>query len=269
MSRLRALIVDDEPLACEGMALLLRQDPEIELIGACDDARSALIEIRARRPDLVFLDIQMPQRSGLELLEQLEEQERPAVIFVTAYDQHAVRAFELSAVDYVLKPFRDQRFKAAVARAKDRVQRVDYREIQRQARSLIDHLRRLDGPPDPGRREIAAAGSARLVFKVGGEHVFIEPRDIAWIEAQGDFIKLRAGNQVLLARESLRNVEQRLDAALFVRVHRSFIVNTACISKITPALYGDHVVLTNDGAKIRLSRTYRDSLKRLLSASRP
>lgn len=265
MNRLRVLIVDDEPLAREGVALLLREDPEVEIVGECDDGGTALAEIRARRPDLVLLDIQMPQRSGLELLERLEADERPAIVFITAYDEHAVRAFELCAVDYLLKPFRDQRFRSAIARAKEQVRRASLHEVQRQAQSLIDHLRRLEGAADAGRGD-PAAPAGRLVLKAGGEHVFLEPASIAWIEAQGDFIKVRTGGQVLLTRESLQNIERRLEGGPFVRVHRSFIVNSTCISKIIPALYGDHVVLMKDGTKIRLSRTYRESLKRLLAA---
>lgn len=267
MNKFKVIVVDDEVLARQGAALLLRQDPEIEIVGECDNGRSALAEIRAQRPDLVLLDIQMPHSGGLEVLEQLEGKERPAVIFITAYDQHAVRAFELCAVDYLLKPFRDQRFHVAVARAKEQVRRSGYRDVQIQAQSLINHLRRLESPATGNaRREPDETSSSRLVFKVEGEHVFVEQRDIAWIEAQGDFIRLCLGDRFLAVRESLQNVEKRLDGAIFVRVHRSFIVNVASISKITPALYGDHVILTHDGAKLRLSRTYRNQLKRLLAS---
>lgn len=264
MRTLRALIVDDEPLARESVAMLLREEPEIEVIGECADGRSALAEIRRQRPDLVFLDVQMPVLSGLELLEQLEQEHRPTIVFITAYDQHAVRAFELCAVDYLLKPFRDQRFKAAVARAKERARSADYGELQRQAAELIAHLRRLqDAPGADGPRE----ADGRVMLRVGRDRVFLEPATIAWIEAQGDRVKVRAGDRVLLARESLQNLERRLDPARFVRVHRSFVVNPAHISKITPAPYGDHVVLTRDGAHLRLSRTYRGQLKRLLHLS--
>lgn len=266
MNKLRVLIVDDEALARAGVALLLRDDPEIEVIGECDNGRAALAEIRAQRPDLVFLDIQMPQRGGLEVLEQLEERDRPAIIFITAFDEHAVRAFELSAVDYLLKPFRDLRFRAAVTRAKAQVRSKGYQDLQLQARTLIEQLRRLENPlAHEGPETLAATASTRLIFKVDGEHVFVEQRDIGWIEAQGDFVRLRVGGKMLLVREPLRSVEKRLDPARFVRVHRSFIVNVRGVTKITPALYGDHIILTSDGAKIRLSRTYRDSLKRLLS----
>jgi two-component system LytT family response regulator len=269
VKKLRVLIVDDESLARAGVALLLRDDPGIEIIGECDNGAAALAQIRGQRPDLVFLDIQMPQRGGLEVLEQLKEEERPAIIFVTAFDRHAVRAFELSAVDYLLKPFRDQRFHAALARAKDQIRSENFTELRLQAERLVEQLRRLE---DPGEEKISGTGrasAARLVFKSEGEHVFVEQREITWIEAQGDFIRLRAGARLLTARESLQSVEKRLDASQFVRVHRSFIVNVSSISRITPALYGDYVIVTHDGAKIRLSRTYRESLKRLLSPAQP
>lgn len=269
MKKVRVLIVDDEPLAREGVALLLRDDAEIEVIGQCGDGRSALREIRAQRPDLVLLDVQMPQTGGLEVVEQLLPGERPAFIFVSAHNAYAVKAFEMRAVDYLLKPFRDQRFKTAMARAKEHLRRADLGEMQRRAVELLEHLRGMEatGAPPPG-PVAAPTVPPRLVFKVGGEHVFLTAGDIAWIEAQGDGVKLGTGRQVLFVRESLQSVERRLDATIFVRIHRSFIVNAGEIRKITPTLYGDHVVLTNDGTKIRLSRTYRDKLKGLLS-SRP
>jgi two-component system LytT family response regulator len=265
MKKLRTLIVDDEPLAREGIALVLRDDPEIDVIGHCGDGRTALAEIRAQRPDLVFLDVRMPQTDGFQVLEELAPKERPAVIFVTAYDRHAVQAFEMCAVDYILKPFRDLRLKAAVGRAKEQVRHANFDEMQRRAKDLLDHLRQMDtGAGSVDERPASVAG--RLVFKIGGEHLFVEPGDIAWMEAQGDFVKLRVGVQTHLVRESLQNIEKRLDPEVLVRVHRSFIVNVKCIKKITPSLYGDHVVLMNDGAKIRMSRTFRDKLKVLLSA---
>lgn len=264
MNRLRVLIVDDEPLARENIAVMLRNDPEVELIGTCADGLAATAEIRARRPDLVFLDVQMPRLGGLEVFAQLPPKERPAVIFVTAYDQYAVRAFEMCAVDYLLKPFRDVRFKAALDRAKEQIRRDDWGEMRRRAKELIAHLQRMEAGDSPLHVEPAAA--ARLVFRVGREHLFIDTADIAWIEAQGDFIKLHAGGQTHLIRESLHGVEKRLDPARFVRIHRSFIVNTGSIKKITPAPYGDYDVLTTDGAKIRLSRTFRDKLSVLLAA---
>lgn len=263
MTKLRVLIVDDEPLAREGVALMLREDPDVEVVGSCGDGRTALAEIDVHRPNLVFLDIQLPQQNGIDVLEKIRPDRRPAVIFITAYNEHAVRAFELSAVDYLLKPFRDQRFKAAVARAKEHVQRADFQELQRQAQTLIAHLRRLD-PPRETPPALPPPSAQRLVFKVDGEHLFLDASAIAWIEAAGDFIRLGVAGQALLARDTINAVQQRLDAARFVRTHRSYIINIAAIRKISAAGYGDHDILMNDGTTIRLSRTYRDNLKRLL-----
>lgn len=276
MNPLRVLIVDDEPLARENLAVLLRDDPEVALAGTCADGQAALAEIRARRPDLVFLDVQMPQLSGLEVFSQLAPAERPAVVFVTAYDQYAVQAFEMCAVDYLLKPFRDARFRSALDRAKQEVRRANWAEMQRRAKELLDQLRLLGGgtgaPAEPAGGSAGpgtGASAPRLVFRIGREHVFIEAAAIVWIEAQGDFIKLRAGGQTHLIRESLQGVEKRLDPNRFVRIHRSFIVNTGCIRRITPVLYGDYDVFTTDGTKVRLSRTFRDKLKLLLAAAEP
>jgi two-component system LytT family response regulator len=258
MNRIRTLIVDDEPLAREGIALLLAQDPEMEVVGLCGDGQAALEEIRRQQPDLAFVDVHMPRLNGLDAIEQLPADERPAIIFVTAHNQYAVRAFAACAVDYLLKPFRDDRFQAALARAKDHVRRVHSTRMQRRAAALGAAHAPERGRPDAG---------ARLVFKVGSEFVFLNPDELIWIEAQGNFVKLGVVGQTLLAREALQSVEERLDSGQFVRVHRSFLLNTRHIRRIVPVLYGDYRVLMSDGAKIRLSRSYRERLKALLPPS--
>lgn len=272
MKRLRVLIADDEALAREGIALLLARDPEIEVVGTCADGEATLQAIRTHRPDLVFLDIQMPHRSGIDLLAELSATERPAIIFVTAFNQYAVQAFDLGSFDYVVKPFRDDRFYAAVARAKERLGRRDMGDLQRSAIDLIHELQKAQGlrpAPPPAHSGNGSSRPARIVFRVENEHVFLNAADIAWIEAQGESIRVRAGGQNHPVRETLIAVEKRLDPYLFVRVHRSFIVNRNCIKKISPTLYGDHTVHMADGTKVRLSRTYRDKLKVLLLAITP
>ncbi len=248
MSRIRTLIVDDEPLAREGIALLLARDPEVEVVGACADGQAALEEIRRQQPDLAFVDVAMPRLSGFEAIEQVPDADLPAIVFVTAHHQYAVRAFAACAVDYLLKPFRDDRFQAALLRAKEHVRR-----------------RRLERRPP----EAAAPGTAapRLVFKVGSDFVFLNPDELIWVEAQGNFVKLGVAGQTHLVRESLQSVEERLDAAQFARVHRSFLISLRHIRRIVPARYGDYRVLMSDGTKIRLSRSYRDRLKALLPAN--
>lgn len=271
MKKIRALIVDDEPLAREGIAALLELDPGVEIAGTCGDGRSALAEIRSQRPDLVFLDVQMPELGGLELLAALPAEERPAVVFVTAYDHYAVQAFEQHAVDYLVKPFRPARFAASLDRAKAQLRLADTAEARKKSGELLDLLRRMEAvgaPPRPAAPAPAsAAAAARVVFKVDGEHLFLEPASIAWVEAQNEFVKLRVGTQTYRVRDTLQAVEQRLASGPFVRIHRSFIVNTGHIKKITPTLYGDHDVLMNDGTKLRLSRNFRDKLKVLLGSA--
>lgn len=261
MSKLRALIIDDEPLAQEGVALLLKDEPDIEVIGICADGHTALAEIRAKRPDLAFLDVQLPRLNGFEILEQLSPEERPAVIFITAYDRYAINAFEASAVDYLLKPFRDNRFKDAISRAKERMRRATSGEIQRWAEQLLSQLKlQASAQFMPTTRK----PESRLALRVRSDYVFVEQEDIVWIEAQGDSVRLSAGGEIITARESLQKIEVRLDVAKFQRVHRSFIVNVSEVKKITSALYGDYTLVMSDGVKIRLSRNYRDKLRLLI-----
>ncbi len=262
MKRIRTLIVDDEPLAREGIATMLGTDHEVEVIGTCADGEEALAAIRKQQPDLVYLDVQMPRLNGFETLEQIPAGRCPAVIFVTAYDHYAVRAFETAAVGYLLKPFRDGRFHEALTRAKRQIRYAELDDVQRQTQQLSVRLQDLEARR-PAARSTPAILS-RLTFKVGGDYLFVEAGDIVWVEAQGEFIQMCAGGQIHRVRESLQSVEQRLDSASFVRIHRSFIVNKARIKRITPTLYGDYTVVMSDGANVRLSRSYRHELKALL-----
>ncbi len=263
MKKIRTLIVDDEPLARDGIAVLLAEDPEVEVLGSCGDSESAHNAIREQKPDLVFLDIHLPKRSGLELLAQLPPEERPLVVFVTAHDTHAVKAFELSATDYILKPFRTARFREALARAKSQIRGGALREIQVRSAELIDRLRELEARQAP--LPAPARGDSRLAVKVRNEHVFLEVRDIIWVEAQGESVKVQTVTISHSVREPFHRFEQRLDAREFVRIHRSFLVNVARVKKIVPAMYGDYDVYTSDGSKLRMSRTYRSKLSQLLS----
>jgi two-component system, LytTR family, response regulator len=238
MSPIRVMIADDEPLAVEGIAGMLANERDVQVVGTCADGEAALAEIRLRHPDLVFLDVQMPRLDGIGVLARLDPAERPVIIFVTAYERYAVQAFELCALDYLLKPFRDARFKATLNRARERI--------------------RGGGIPDPRAR------MNRLAFKAGRDHLLVNPAGIVWIEAQGDLIRVAAGGRIHLVRESIRDVERRLSPAQFFRVHRSFIVNVEHIVRITPALYGDLTLVMDDGVRIRLSRSYRGRLKELL-----
>ena len=270
MKRIRTLIVDDEPLARDGIEMMAKVDPEIEIVGRCAEGRAAVEAIRAQQPDLVFLDVQMPQLDGFEVLAELLPAERPFVVFVTAYEEHAIRAFEVSAVDYLLKPFTDGRFAAMLARAKEAVRRSRTVPLQKQVELLLDYVRRLD-PGDVGspRRTPSASAPApeyvdRIVLKAYGALHFIKARDVIWMEAQGDFVKVQTPGKTQLVRETLQSMERKLDVAKFLRIHRSFLVNLEHVKRVEVALYGDYSVFMSDGTKLRLSRNYRAKLKALV-----
>jgi two-component system LytT family response regulator len=258
VNRIRTLIVDDEPLARSGISALLKDDAEIEVVGSCADGRAAVEGIMGADPDLVFLDVQMPRLSGIEVLEQVPVDRRPETIFVTAYDQYALKAFEVCAVDYLLKPFRECRFHEALARAKVRI-RAD--EIGRAA-ALFDYLR----GGEAGATGTRAAPQGRLVFRAGPSQVFVNPQEIEWVEAQGDRVRLSENGQVHIVSESLHSVETRLDPARFARIHRSFIVNLTRVRRVTRQLYGDCELTMGDGTRIPVGRAWRASLKTLLPA---
>lgn len=270
MNRIRTLIVDDEPLAREGLALMIRTDTELEIVGSCADGRSALETIRRERPDLVFLDVQMPQLDGFEVLGGLTAAERPVVVFVTAYEQHAIRAFDVSAIDYLLKPFSDMRLAVAVARAKEVIRGGRTNQLTQQVEQLLDYVRRLDPvksePPPAPAQNVASAPEYvdRIVLKADGALHFIKTREVIWIEAQGDFVKVQTAGKTQMVRETLQSMEHKLDAAKFLRIHRSFLVNLEHVKRVETALYGDYSVFMSDGTKLRLSRNYRAKLKALV-----
>lgn len=260
MTALRALIVDDEPLAREAIAALLQDEPEVEVAGQCADGPSALAAIRRERPDLVFLDVQMPGLGGLEVVAALRPEERPAIIFTTAYDRHALRAFELSAVDYLLKPIGDARFHSAVERARTRIRQAGFEDAHVRLRRLLEHALGAAGARAPD----APAPAGRLGFRVGADYHLVDAAEIVWLEAQRDYVKLSAAGQTHLTRESLQEMEKRLDPGLFCRVHRSFIVNTSRIRKVSTGFGGELSLLMSDGVKIPVSRSRRANVSALL-----
>lgn len=257
---IRVLIADDEPLARDGVEVMLRDDPQFEVVARCGDGLTALQQIRQLRPQIAFLDVQMPQLSGLDVYGQLALTERPAVVFVTAYSEHAVKAFEMSAVDYVVKPFTNDRFQTALTRACEQLLRGNFEEMERKADELRQRLQLLDGAITE-----RTAANNRLTVKSGSEHVFINPNDILWIEVTDDLVNIRAAAHTYSVRMTLTALEQLLDSSTFVRVHRSFIVNRHRIKKVKTSLYGDYELIMDDERKIRMSRTYRERLKQLLT----
>ena len=266
---IRTLVVDDEPLAREGILALLAQDPEIEVVGSCADGQTAVTTIRSQRPDLVFLDVQMPKRTGFEVIAELKPAERPAVVFVTAYDQYAIQAFENCAVDYLLKPFRDARFAGALARAKAEIRKqrvVGMGETMERLLASVQAMVRTGTSPLAAPVPSAPAEpSDRVVIKAGSDLHFIKTADIVWVEAQADFVRVHTTGAAQLVRETLQNFESRLDPARFLRIHRSSLVNLDHVKKATPALYGDYMVQMSDDTKLRLSRKNRGKLKQIIS----
>jgi two-component system LytT family response regulator len=258
-ARLRVLIVDDEPAARAAIRTLLAADPEIEVAGECADGRSAVETIRDLVPDILFLDVQMPEMDGLTVLRQLEPTGLPVVVFVTAYDQYALQAFDVHAVDYLLKPFDDARFRQAVARAKQQARQGKLGSLSQQLRALLDQA---------GERP-AAAGRylKRLTIKSGGRVTIVPTRDIDWIEAEGDYVKIHAGRAWHLLRETMKHLETEFDPATFVRIHRSTIVNVERIKELQPYFRGEYVVILHDGTKLKLSRGYKEQLEAALGRS--
>lgn len=261
VDRIRALIVDDEPAARAAIRGLLADDPDVAVIGECADGRSALDALSADAPDLLFLDVQMPEMDGFTLLGRLDPERLPVVVFVTAYDQYALRAFDVHALDYLLKPFDDERFRHAVARAKQQVR-------QGKLGALSGKLLALLG----GANAAAAAGASpatgaylrRLVIKSGGRVTILAVRDIDWLEADGDYVKIHTGKAWHLLRETMKHLESQFDPARFVRIHRSTIVNVERIKELQPYFRGEYVVILNDGTSLKLSRGYKERLETAL-----
>jgi len=249
---LRVLVVDDEPLARSGVAELAGRDPELVVVGQCGDGAGALAAIRSLRPDLVLLDVQLPELDGFELLRRLEPGERPAVVFITAYDHFAVRAFDVHAIDYLVKPFDDTRFAEAVTRAKSAIRDARGGRLNERLSDLLEHL--AGAPPADG-------WLTRIVVKTGGRMVLVRVDEIDWIEAADYCVKLHVQDKVHVLRESLQALETRLDPARFFRVHRSAIVNLDRVTELPPFFKGEHVVLLRDGTRLKLSRGRRGQLE--------
>ncbi len=254
--RIRTLIVDDEPTARAAIRALLAPDPEVLVVGECADGASALDTIRADAPDLVYLDVQMPGMDGLAMLQQLASAEVPVVVFVTAYDQYALRAFEAHALDYLLKPFSNERFHETLTRAKQQVRQGKLSTLHQQLLSLLD---------TSGRPSAADGGYLkRLVIKSGSRVTILGVKDIDWIEADGDYVRVHAGRAWHVLRETMKHLETQFDPVRFVRIHRSTIVNVERIKELQPYFHGEYVVVLHDGTHLKLSRGYKEHLETAL-----
>ena len=249
--KIRTLIVDDESLARERLRQLLQDEPEIEVLGECADGNEAVEAIQKQSPDLIFLDVQMPELDGFGVLQAMTSTPPPVVVFVTAHDKFALRAFEVHAADYLLKPFDRERFKKALNRA---LERVKHREGNAQQQAQAAVLAELKPPSWP---------LERLAVKTSGKVIFVKLEDIDYIESAHNYVELHVEKQSHLLRETLNSIEARLPIQKFVRISRSVIVNIERVKELQPLFYGEYAVTLQNGTRLTLSRRYRDKLKQL------
>ncbi len=249
---IRVLLVDDEPLARSMMREMLQGDARVEIVGESVNGREALEAIHAYRPDLVFLDVQMPELGGFEVLSKLQPGPIPYIIFVTAYDQYAVRAFEVNALDYLLKPFDQDRFNTSWQRARARILQERNGGMDQRILALLEDLK-------AGNKYLE-----RLVIKNGGRIYFLDINEIDWIEAEGNYVSVHCAKKSHLLRETISSLESQLDPKKFVRIHRSSIVRIASIRELQPWFHGEYRVNLENGTQLALSRNYRDKLQEAL-----
>jgi two-component system LytT family response regulator len=252
---IRVLVVDDEPLAREKIRGMAADDPDIRIVGECTNGAEAIEAIQTLRPDLILLDVQMPEVGGFAVLEALKDEGLPPVIFITAYDHYAVRAFEVHALDYLLKPFDRERFKAAIERAKRQIRRDDGSRLDARIVALLEQMRE------------KPSYSERLVVKTGGRVFFLNTDEIDWIEAEGNYVNIHTNKKSYLLRETISSLEAQLDPKEFVRIHRSAIVRLDRIKELQPWSHGEYHVILNDGTQLTLSRSYREKLQAALGNS--
>ena len=259
-----ALIVDDEPLARRTIRDLLAEHPDIEIIGECNNGLEAVAFMEERLPDLLFLDVQMPGMDGFETLARIKPERIPAIIFVTAYDQYALQAFEVHALDYLLKPFNDERFLDAVRQAKAQ---IELKEINKVSQSLLNLLgeRNLLQRENPGASRKSSLN--RFMIKTRGRVIFVEAAHVDWISADDYFIKLHVGDKTHLLRMSMNELEEKLDPKMFTRIHRSTIVNFDRVKELRQTAGGDYVVVLKAGPALKISRGRRERLQKLLTNS--
>ena len=249
---IQTIIVDDERLARERIRLLLKGFPELHLVGECANGAEALRKLVAERIDLMFLDIQMPELDGIALIEKVPAPRLPVVIFTTAYDSFAVKAFELNAVDYLLKPFSKERFRLALSRAKQQLESGDrdryFAQVMTAVHSVFEKQQYLQ----------------RVVVKAGGRVWFLPVGEVQWVESEANYLKVHAGKDTPLIRETLTNFGEKLDPAIFLRIHRSVLVNITFIKEVKPWFNDEYTVVLKDGTQLPVGRTYRKSIINLL-----
>jgi two-component system LytT family response regulator len=254
--KIRVLIVDDEPLARQRVRLLLGEEPDVEVIGESTDGFEALDQLQSAKPDLVFLDVQMPDMDGFEVLRQTPQALLPVVIFTTAYDQHALQAFEANALDYLLKPFKPARFAEAVQRARALIADKHAGLAINQARGLLTLLGQSSAPPP-------VAGGGRILVRSSERILFLKPGEIDRVEAAGNYVVLHSGKEQHILRETISSMEARLAPAGFMRISRSVIVNLACIREIQSVASGRYSLLLKNGIRLDMTCTLAELQARL------
>lgn len=262
----RVLLVDDDPYARAGLRAFLRREPEVELVGECDDGADAVDAIRREEPDLLFLDVDMPRLDGFGVLDALEKDGGPAVVFVTGHPHHALRAFDVAAVDYLVKPVGLERFRQSVARARNALEERRRERGALRVRQLLDRLE----SDQAALERLLSGGPAyldRVMVKSAERTVLLPVAEIDRIEADGNYVRLHAGKAQHLVRTRISTLEGQLDPRRFVRIHRSHIVNLDRVKELRPWFAGDSLVLLGDGTELRLSRTYRTHLESMLGTA--
>lgn len=249
---IRAVIADDEALARRFIRRMLKDDRDVEIVGECSNGRETVATIRKQNPDVVFLDVQMPEMDGFAVLESIETEEMPEIIFATAYEQYAIRAFDLHALDYLLKPFDQARFKDAIKHAKERFYSNRQSEGRMQINALLESIKNNPQYLD------------RLMIKASGRITFLSIDEINWIQADDKYVHLHTGKISPMVRQTLSAMEAQLDPKKFRRIHRSAIVNLGRIKELQPLFSGEHSILLEDGTKLTVSRNYRDKLFEVL-----
>ena len=251
-TRIRVLIVDDEPLARQGIRMMLDNDPDITEVEEARNGRQALRAIFDRKPDLIFLDVQMPEMNGFEVLRKAGAANIPAVVFVTAYDKYAIEAFEVQAVDYLLKPFTAQRMHKALERSKSRL-RGEGSLLDSKVLAVLEQIAR------------GTDYLTRLAVKCGDATMFLDMNSVDWISAAENYVELHASKRCHLVQVTMNRLLKRLDPAIFLRIHRSFIVNLKRIRTVHPDFHGEYVLTLHNGVQLRSGRTYHASVRRLVS----
>ena len=265
-SALKTIIVDDETLARRGLRHRLKAVEDVQIIAEASNGREALDLIREHDPDLVFLDIQMPGMDGFDVLRALPRRKLPAIVFVTAFDDYAIRAFEAHALDYLLKPIEDQRLADALERVRES---RDQKKAVRQRKSLLDLVGQITGQPVASMRELKARGvdkltrkeAPRLAIKDGSRTTWVNQKDVQWIDAAGDYMCVHAGGETHIMRMTMKRLEKELDPGILQRVHRSTIVNISQVKEMRAHMNGEYVLTLKCGQTVKLSRTYRNKLR--------